>query len=204
MSKEERERIFIGGNWVWDDDGVLTAYNEDYDDDYDDDDAIIDTIATLALQYSDPVTTAATKRLIARAPDMYSLLDSLSRNLAYSGLTREARRDVRDMLCSIDYGDYDSENSNKLTAYAFEMFKFIKQLANGFRINNWAQICEEAKAIVKAIDGDKQNEKLPCPKCGARVAMKESSPGAYTFTCPACGYTACYRTATAQEDGITP
>lgn len=143
--------IFIGGHWLWDTDGILAAYN--------DEGQLIDDIARLAVKYSDRVTKEATMRLIANAPDMYALLAALANNLPYSGLTRKARGDVRDFLNKIDFPCI-CDNDKKLIAYAPEMLKFIRQLANGYRINNWTQVCKEAEKLVKAIDeenGDNKN-----------------------------------------------
>ena|GEM_PF-6739671 len=115
----ERDGMFIQGNWCWDK-RILSAIDENG--------KIVDTIAVLTLGHTDDITLHATKRLIAYAPEMYGLLDTLSSNLKYSNLSRNARRDVRDMLANIDYGTFTC-SSKKLIAYAPALLDFIKDVS---------------------------------------------------------------------------
>ena len=110
---------FMQGFWCWEYD-VLNARDECG--------KIIDTIVVLKLKDTDTITRSATKRLLAHAPEMYSMLDTLSKNLRYSNLSRDARRDIRDMLCNIDYGMF-SCNNEKLIAYAPDLLDFIKAVS---------------------------------------------------------------------------
>ena len=118
--EREKNGIFIQGNWSWNKDNILVS--EDY---YG---GIIDSIAELKLDRTDSITRLATKRLIVYAPEMYYLLDTLSRNLKYSNLTREARRDIHEMLNGIDYGIFTS-NTRKLIAYTPALLDFIKAVS---------------------------------------------------------------------------
>lgn len=143
--------MFIRGEWLWDTDGVLAAYDEEGH--------LIDDIARLAVKYSDRVTKEATMRLIANAPEMYTVLAILADNLSYSGLEREARRDVLDFLKRIDFPCY-CENSKKLVAYAPEMFELVKQVAVRDDSGVLQSIREKAEELVKVIDeenGDNKN-----------------------------------------------
>ncbi len=115
----EHSGMFIQGNWCWDK-RILTAINENG--------KIIDTIAVLTLGHTDDITVRNTKRLISFAPEMYDLLDTLSRNLKYSNLSENARREVRDMLANIDYGTFTCP-SKKLIAYAPALLDFIKTIS---------------------------------------------------------------------------
>ena len=115
----ERGGMFIQGIWCWDK-NILTATDENG--------KIIDTIAVLTLGHTDDITVRNTKRLISFAPEMYDLLDTLSRNLEYSNLSKNARRGIRDMLANIDYGMFTCP-SKKPIAYAPALLDFIKTIS---------------------------------------------------------------------------
>lgn len=112
--------LFMKGIWTWDKYDTLTAR--------DGTGKIIDTVAVLRLEWTDNITRSATKRVISYAPEMYSCLENLSKNLRYSNLSRDARRDVHDMLNDIDYGMYTC-NNEKLIAYAPDLLDFIKAVS---------------------------------------------------------------------------
>lgn len=119
----DKDTTFIRGSWIWINDGSLGAYGKDG--------KLISPIAEDKMSGLDALTREATMRLIARAPELYHLLETLSLNLKYSGLKRQARADVRDMLDIIDFGIH-LQQSKRLSAYAGELFSFVNVIADGF------------------------------------------------------------------------
>lgn len=144
---------FIRGSWVWISDGSLGAYDEEG--------RLISPIAEDKMSGLDTLTREATMRLIARAPEMYHLLETLSRNLKYSGLKKKARADVRDMLNTIDFGAFSQTPNKRLIAYAHELFSelfsFVNVIADGSSYDDDDKIGGNTQKIamdlIKAIDG---------------------------------------------------
>lgn len=144
----KHNNLFIKGDWCWDKYNILTATDEDG--------RIIDAIAELKLDTTDSITRSATKRLIACAPEMYLMLETLSKNLKYSNLSRNARRDVRDMLNDIDYGAF-TYLSKKLIAYApaiLDLVKSISEIHDDSDVEKIIGIQKEAAMLVEKIGGD--------------------------------------------------
>lgn len=143
----EHGGMFIQGNWCWDK-RILSATDENG--------KIVDTIAVLTLGHTDDITVRNTKRLISFAPEMYGLLDTLSRNLEYSNLSRNARRDVRDMLANIDYGTFSCP-SKKLIAYAPALLDFVKTVSETSTENDTEEvkyIRNKAAKLIEKIGDD--------------------------------------------------
>ena len=137
--------IFIQGTWSWDKYNILTATDEE---------GKTENIAELTLDNTDITTRSATKRLIAYAPNMYSLLHTLSSNLKYSHLSREARKDVYDMLSMIDYGAL-TYPSKRLIAYAPALLNFVKAVSEApIGTNVIRDVQEKAAELVKKIGDD--------------------------------------------------
>ena len=143
------DSTFIRGSWVWINDGSLGAYDEEG--------RLISPIAEDKMSCLDTLTREATMRLIARAPEMYHLLETLSRNLKYSGLKKKARADIRDMLNAIDFGAFSQTPNKRLIAYAHELFSFVNVIADGFSYDDDDKIGGNTQKIamdlIKAIEG---------------------------------------------------
>ncbi len=140
--------LFINGDWCWDKYNILKATDKDG--------RTIDTIAELKLDTTDSTTRSATKRLIAHAPEMYSLLDTLLRNLKYSNLSRNARRDVHDMLSDIDYRAF-TYPSKKLIAYApamLDLVKSVSEIHDDSDVEKIIGIQKEAAMLIEKIGDD--------------------------------------------------
>ena len=143
----ERGGMFIQGIWCWDK-NILTATDENG--------KFINTIAMFTLGTQDDIILQATKRLIVYAPEMYGLLDTLSRNLEYSNLSRNARRDVRDMLANIDYGTFSCP-SKKLIAYAPALLNFVKAVSEpstGSDTEEMKSMRDKAAKLIEKIGDD--------------------------------------------------
>lgn len=139
--------LFMKGIWTWDKYDTLTAR--------DGTGKIIDTVAVLRLEWTDNITRSATKRVISYAPEMYSCLENLSKNLRYSNLSRDARRDVRDMLNDIDYGMYTCNHNKRLTAYAADLLDFVKAVSESETDTEGQQnLREKAKKLIEIIGGE--------------------------------------------------
>lgn len=137
--------LFIKGSWKWDKYSNLIAEDENG--------KVIDTIAELKLDETDSVVRSATQRLIANAPDMYSLLNILSKNLKYSNLTRHARQDIYNLLSVIDFGAFSAVNK-QLTAYAPALLDLVKAVSEmETDTEKLKNLREKANKLIKSIVG---------------------------------------------------